>query len=61
LPKVAPELWGEAMADLVLEVKAGRPGAGVAKAVERIGSVLAQHFPKSHADRNELPDRLIEL
>nr|MDP9415911.1 hypothetical protein [Pseudomonadota bacterium] len=42
LPKVAPELWGEAMADLVLEVKAGRPGAGVAKAVERIGSVLAQ-------------------
>ncbi len=61
LAKVAPELWGDAMTDLVLEVKAGRSGAGMAKAVERIGSVLSQHFPKSHADRNELPDRLIEL
>lgn len=59
--KVAPETWGEAMADLVEEVKAGRPGVGMAKAVERIGAVLAEHFPRSHDDRNELPDRLIEL
>lgn len=59
--KVAPETWGEAMADLVVEVKAGRPGAGMAKAVERIGAVLAEHFPRSAGDRNELPDRLIEL
>ena len=61
LAKVAPEVWGEAMADLVEEVKAGRPGAGMAKAVERIGAVLAEHFPKTGADQNELPDRLIEL
>ncbi len=61
LPKVPPEVWGEAMEDLVHEVKAGRPGAGMAKAVERIGDVLAQHFPNSRANRNELPDRLIEL
>ena len=59
--KVAPELWGEAMTDLIEEVKAGRPGAGMAKAVERIGAVLAEHFPKSQSDENELPDRLIEL
>jgi putative membrane protein len=59
--KVAPETWGEAMADLVEEVKAGRPGAGMAKAVERIGAVLAEHFPRSRDDQNELPDRLIEL
>jgi putative membrane protein len=59
--KVADETWGEAMADLVEEVKAGRPGAGMAKAVERIGKVLAEHFPRSPGDRNELPDRLIEL
>ena len=59
--KVAPELWGEAMADLIEEVKAGRPGSGMAKAVERIGGVLAEHFPRSAADQNELPDRLIEL
>ena len=59
--KVEPEIWGDAMADLIEEVKAGRPGSGMAKAVERIGAVLAEHFPKSHADQNELPDRLIEL
>jgi putative membrane protein len=59
--KVAAEVWGEAMAHLVTEVKAGRPGSGMAKAVERIGAVLAEHFPKSRTDENELPDRLIEL
>jgi putative membrane protein len=59
--RVEPETWGEAMADLVEEVKAGRPGVGMARAVERIGAVLAEHFPRSADDRNELPDRLIEL
>jgi putative membrane protein len=59
--KVAPEVWGDAMAALVAEVKAGRPAAGMAAAVEQVGAVLAQHFPKSSGDRDELPDRLIEL
>lgn len=59
--RIEPELWGEAMADLIEEVKAGRPGAGMAKAVARMGGVLAEHFPKTAADTNELPDRLIEL
>lgn len=58
---VPPERWGEAMAALVDEVRAGQPGAGMAAAVERIGAVLAEHFPKTADDRNELPDRLIEL
>ncbi len=59
--KVELEIWGEAMTVLIAEVKAGRPGAGMAAAVERIGIVLAQHLPRSHDDTNELPDRLIEL
>ena len=59
--KVAPEMWGEAMADLIAEVKEGRPGSGMAKAVDRIGQVLNEHFPKTERDQNELPDRLIEL
>ncbi len=49
------------MSDLIAEVKDGRPGDGMARAVERIGAVLAEHFPRSLADTNELPDRLIEL
>jgi putative membrane protein len=59
--KVAPETWGEAMAALVGAVREGRPGDGMAEAVRQVGAVLAEHFPKSQADQNELPDRLIEL
>ena len=58
---VEPEAWGAAMAALIDEVRAGRPGAGMAAAVKAVGAVLAQHFPKDHEDPNELPDRLIEL
>lgn len=56
-----PDTWGEAMAALLTEVKAGRPGDGIVAAVELIGAVLATHFPKTSADTNEIPDKLIEL
>lgn len=56
-----PETWGEAMTALLTHVKAGRPGDGIVAAVEIIGEVLAEHFPKSQEDSNEIPDKLIEL
>ena len=59
--KVAPEVWGDAMVALLDHVKAGNPGTGVAAAVAQMGVVLAEHFPKSSENPNELPDRLIEL
>ena len=59
--KVEPDVWGDAMAALVEQVKAGRPGQGMAAAVEKIGAVLAQHLPPTHDNPNEIPDRLIEL
>jgi putative membrane protein len=59
--KVAPEVWGDAMAAMLTEIRAGRPGAGMVAAVEKVGAVLAEHFPRAEDDRNELPDRLIEL
>jgi putative membrane protein len=49
------------MAVLIEAVRDGRPGDGMAAAVERIGAVLSQHFPKTSFDFNELPDRLIEI
>ena len=60
-PKVPPERWGDAMAALISEVHDGRTGAGMAAAVGAIGAIIAEHFPKTDADTNELPDRLIEL
>ncbi len=55
------EEWGEAMAALVSAMRDNRPGDGMAAAIERIGAVLAKHFPRTGTDPNELPDRLIEL
>lgn len=55
------ETWGEAMAALLVEVKAGRPGDGIVAAVNQVGAVLAEHFPKTGTDTNEIPDKLIEL
>jgi putative membrane protein len=59
--KVEPDVWGEAMAVLIAEVKAGRPGEGMAQAVEKIGDVLEKCLPAQRDNPNELPDRLIEL
>lgn len=59
--KVKPEVWGEAMELLVLHVREGRPGEGMALAVEKIGEVLTTCLPKSLDDPNQIPDRLIEL
>ncbi|MEJ7925404.1 hypothetical protein WG908_01385 [Sphingobium sp. AN641] len=59
--KVAPVIWGEAMAALIDGVRAGEAGRGMADAVAKVGEVLALHFPRSADDSNELPDRLIEL
>lgn len=59
--KVTPDVWGAAMAALLKGVKDHRAGEGMAEAVRQIGLVLAEHFPRSDDDINELPDRLIEL
>ena len=59
--KAPQEEWGEAMAALVAAMRDNRPGDGMAAAIERIGAVLARHFPHTGTDPNEMPDRLIEL
>jgi putative membrane protein len=53
--------WGEAMTALITEVREGRPGDGICAAIERVGVVLAEHFPRSAGDTNEIPDKLIVL
>ena len=53
--------WGEAMTALISDVRAGRPADGICAAIERVGAVLSEHFPRSADDANEIPDKLIEL
>ena len=61
LKVTTPETWGEAMAALIEQVKDGRPADGMVAAIEIVGAVLSEHFPRSSTDTNEIPDKLIEL
>ncbi|WP_375393304.1 TPM domain-containing protein [uncultured Sphingomonas sp.] len=58
--RVAPDVWGAAMASLLADVRDGRPGDGLVAAIAQVGQVLAEHFPRQADDVNELPDRLVE-
>lgn len=59
--KVDAMVWGEAMAAMLSHIREGRVADGMIAAVERVGIVLAEHFPIAEGDTNELPDRLIEV
>ena len=59
--KVDPDVWGDALAAMLAELKQGRIADGMIAAVEHVGAVLAEHFPIEDGDTNELPDRLIEV
>lgn len=59
--KVEAEVWGEAMAEMLDEIKKGRLAQGMAVGVRDVGFVLSEHFPRAEDDENELPDRLIEV
>jgi len=59
--KVGPEIWQRAVDTLIANVKAGKPGDGFVAAVEQCGAVLAQHFPPSALNRDELPNKLVEI
>src|SRR3954468_13664840 len=59
--KVSPEVWQKAIDMLVSAVRQGRPGDGFVAAIEQCGAVLAQHFPPGAINRDELPNKLVEL
>jgi len=59
--KVPAEVWGQAMADMLVHIKEGRIAEGMVAGIQDVGMVLSQHLPRADDDLNELPDRLIEL
>jgi len=59
--KVTPEVWQRAVDALISNIKAGKPADGFVAAIEQCGAVLAQHFPPSALDRDELPNKLVEI
>lgn len=57
--KVDQTVWAEAVIALVKGLKRRDPAAGFEAAVELTGAVLAEHFPPSSRDRNEIEDKLV--
>ncbi len=58
---VPPGTWDAAVAAFVEQVRAGRVAEGFLATIALVGLRLAEHFPRAEDDRDELPDRLIEL
>jgi putative membrane protein len=59
--KVTSQVWDQAIAALVAGMREGRAGDGFVAAIERCGAVLAEHFPPGALNRDELPNKLVEI
>jgi len=59
--KVTQQEWDEAIAALIAGIRQGRTGDGFVAAIAKCGAVLAAHFPPGALNKNELPDKLVEL
>jgi putative membrane protein len=59
--KVPPGHWAATVTALTDGIKAGTPGAGFVRAIGLAGEVLAEHFPATGDNPDELPNRLIEI
>ena len=53
--------WDAIVAELTEAAKGDRLADGFVRAVERSGALLAEAFPPRPGDRNEIPDRLVEI
>ncbi|HEX2561194.1 TPM domain-containing protein [Phenylobacterium sp.] len=53
--------WDAVVADLVKELRLGRPAQGLIAAAARCGDILARHFPPGPQNPNELSDAVVEL
>ncbi|MBI5463719.1 MAG: TPM domain-containing protein [Ignavibacteriales bacterium] len=54
--KVDDSVWAELANHMSKHFAHGEFRRGLVRTVEAVGDLLAQHFPRSSADRNELPD-----
>ena len=59
--RVPPGFWQQTIDRLTAEIGAGRLAGGLALTVEACGTALAEHFPPRPDDKNELPDRVVEV
>jgi putative membrane protein len=59
--KVDDEAWKGALVALADALRQGRPAAGMIDAIAICAPLLAANFPRSEADTNELPDKVVVI
>jgi putative membrane protein len=59
--KVAPEAWQSIVSGFIGRVRNQQVAEGFLTAIAACGELLAAHFPATEDNRNELPNRLVEL
>ncbi len=59
--RVGQHVWDGVIRDLTAHAAADRLAAGFVEAIGAVGAVLAEHFPVTPGDVNELDDHLVEI
>lgn len=59
--RAPPDEWAKDVAELSQGLKTGESITSLLRIVERLGLLLAQHFPAEPSDTNELPDAVREV
>ena len=58
--KCGPDFWREIASEMEEHFRKGEFTEGIVRGVSHVGEVLASHFPRSAADRDELPNVIDE-
>lgn len=59
--KVPQETWDSVVATLIAHARKGRVADGFIEAIGTVGALLAEHFPVTAEDVNELDDHVVEI
>ncbi|MBZ9806713.1 TPM domain-containing protein [Mesorhizobium sp. BR1-1-9] len=59
--KVGQHVWDDVVRELTAHAGDDRLADGFVKAIQSVGAVLAEHFPVTSGDTNELDDHLVEI
>jgi uncharacterized membrane protein len=58
--KCGEDFWKETAGEMEADFRRGAFTDGILRGVQKVGRVLAEHFPREAADTNELPDEVTE-
>jgi uncharacterized membrane protein len=58
--RCGPDFWKEVASEMEESFRRGEFTEGVVRGVGKVGDLLARHFPRSAADRDELPNTIDE-